>query len=350
MSVSALVQALLLLASPVPAGATRLPVGAVQGTTPAVSRAGTGQSTQPLSPEPLASNGTRDGQAAHAHHHTPGDPFEGFNRRMFGLFQGLDNAVFRPAAMGYKHAVPKPLRGGLRHFLSNLGEPLVFVNYLLQFKPGKAVETLGRFVINSTLGVGGLIDVAKTRGFRLPHRPNSFGNTLAIHGVKPGPYIFLPFIGPSTLRDLIGGQGEALVYPLAIGRPFDRAAYQISQAVITGLDQRAESDDDLNALYAGAVDPYASLRSSYLQERQGEIDHIRRKSASVAVPELDELLADPAGANTGTAPGATPELADPLADPARTPPPVPSAKTTTTEPDTSDPLSDPADGKPRSKP
>ncbi|MDQ2878041.1 MAG: VacJ family lipoprotein [Pseudomonadota bacterium] len=258
------------------------------------------------------------------HRHAPGDPLEGFNRTMFAGFQRVDKAVLQPAALGYRHVVPQPVRGGLRHFFSNLGEPLVLLNFLLQFRAGKAVETLGRFVINSTLGIGGLIDVAKTRGFRLPHRANSLGDTLGFYGVKPGPYLFLPIVGPTTVRDLLGGQGEGLILPLAVGKPFDRLYYQAPKAVITGLDQRAESDGDLQALYAGAVDPYASLRSSYLQDRQGEIDHLRGKSAGGPAPELDDPLADPAAATApSTAPPNAsdgPDMPGPLTDPAAAPP------------------------------
>jgi phospholipid-binding lipoprotein MlaA len=272
------------------------------------------------------------------HHHAEGDSLEGFNRAMFSVHQKLDKAVFRPAAMGYRHVVPKPVRSGLRNFFSNLGEPVVALNFLLQLKFGKAAETLGRFAINSTIGVAGLVDVAKGRDFKLPHRPNGFGDTLGFYGVKPGPYLFLPLVGPTDLRDFLGGQGEGFVLPLAVGKPFDRWQYQVPKAVITGLDQRAEADDDLRALTGGAVDPYATLRSAYLQSRQGEIDQLRGKSSNAQSPELGEPLSDPAGTSPGTV--AAPELSDPLSDPAAK---APAASTPPAAgPDTSDPLTDPA--------
>jgi phospholipid-binding lipoprotein MlaA len=262
-------------------------------------------------------------------HHAKGDPLEGFNRRMFRAHQGFDRRFFRPAAMGYKHALPKVVRGGIRNVLRNLGEPIVFLNYLLQLKPGKAAETAGRFLINSTLGFGGLVDMAKTPGVRLPHRDNGLGNTLAFYGVKPGPYLFLPFVGPTTLRDLIGGRGDALVLPLGVGSPFDQLEYQIPSGVLSGLDARAEADDDLNALFAGAVDPYATLRSVYLQNRVAEIQQLKGAKKAKAGAELDDPLADP---SADAAPAASPELADPLADPAAAP----------AAPAQSDPLADPA--------
>ncbi|PZU06222.1 VacJ family lipoprotein [Sphingomonas sp.] len=260
--------------------------------------------------------------------HAPGDPWEGFNRTMFRVFQKLDKAVLRPVALGYRHVVPRVVRSGIRNVFSNLGEPIVFVNDVLQLRPGRAMRTFGRFAINSTLGVGGLIDVATPE--KLPHRPNGFGDTLGYYGVKPGPFIFVPVLGPSTLRDLIGGTGDGLVLPLAVGSPFDRTDYQVAKGVLTGLDQRAEADDELNALYRTALDPYATLRSAYLQTRASEIAGLKAKgrnlpgeAADLGDPMLDpDPMIDPAGApESGQAPSPATPL-DPLADPAAPPAPA----------------------------
>ena len=253
--------------------------------------------------------------------HASDDPLEGFNRTMFAVHQKVDHAVFRPVALGYRHVVPRPVRSGLRNFFRNLGEPLVFLNDLLQLKPGRAARTLTRFLINSTIGIGGLADVAKQPNFGLPHHANGFGDTLGYYGVGPGPYIFLPLIGPTTLRDFIGGQGEGFVIPAVVGNPFDRWEYQMPKAVITGLDIRAESDDDLKALLDGAVDPYATLRSVYLQDRAGEIQdlHSRRGTTGTTANPLDDPLSDPAGAKASP-------LDDPLTDPAGAPVPSTSAQ------------------------
>lgn len=214
---------------------------------------------------------------------------------MFAVQDGLDRALVRPVAIGYRHVVPKPIRGGFRHFLSNLTEPIIFLNYLLQLKPGKAAETLVRFTINSTIGVAGVVDVAKLPSIALPHRPNGFGDTLGFYGVKPGPYLFLPLVGPTDFRDLLGGQADNLAIPVVVaGMPFNQPAYLIPSTVIGGLDQREQNDDELAALYAGAVDRYASLRSVYLQDRQGEIDALHHHSSRRSVaPLLDEPLDDP---------------------------------------------------------
>ena len=273
---------------------------------------------------------------------TPGDPLENFNRRMFSAFQSTDRKFIRPAAMAYKHVVPKPVRSGVRNVLSNLGEPIVFLNDLLQLKPGRALRTLVRFAANSTIGIGGLVDVAKTPAVRLPHRSNGFGNTLAYYGVGPGPYLFLPFVGPTTLRDLIGGQGDGFVLPLAIGNPFDRWQFQVPKGVVSALDQRAESDGDMKALLDGAVDPYATLRSVYLQNRAAEIQELHGRAATGASP-LDEPLSDPAG-------GTPSPLDDPLSDPATGAAPSKASgdakvgapvTPASTAPDNTSPLSDP---------
>lgn len=268
--------------------------------------------------------------------HAPGDPLERFNRNMFVFQQTLDRAFIRPAAMGYKHVVPRPIRSGVRNFFGNLGEPVVFLNFVLQGKPRSAARTVVRFILNSTIGIGGLVDAAKGKAFGLPHQSNGFGDTLGFYGVKPGPYLFLPLLGPSDLRDFLGGQVDGLVLPVAVGSPFDRLEYAVPKAIITGLDERAELDGELHALLDDALDPYATMRSVYLQDRAGEIAALKGSAADVsmpgddderdpkaspkpATPELDDPLADPAAktpAASGTRSSNAPELQDPLADPA----------------------------------
>ncbi|MEO6216311.1 MAG: VacJ family lipoprotein [Sphingomonas sp.] len=258
--------------------------------------------------------------------HAHGDPLEGLNRHLFAGFQFADRTFIRPVAMGYRHVVPQPVRSGLRNFFSNLGEPIVFLNDLLQLKPGRAFKTFERFVINSSLGIGGLIDVAKSRNIGIPHHDNGFGNTLGYYGVGPGPYLFLPIIGPTTLRDLIGGQGDDFVLPIAIGNPFDRLEYQIPRGVLSGIDDRAESDADFKALLDSAVDPYATLRSVYLQNRAAEIQalHSRSAKAGTTTDPLNDPLGDPAARQASP-------LDDPMSDPAA-PPATPADSSDPTKP------------------
>jgi phospholipid-binding lipoprotein MlaA len=256
-----------------------------------------GGDTSPELSDPLLDPATQPnlGTQPKARHHYPGDPLEGFNRTMFRIQFGLDKSIYGPVSRGYQHILPKPAQSGLRNFFRNLGEPVVFLNDLLQLKPGRAARTLARFTINSTVGLAGLLDVAASKDVNLPPRNNSFGNTLAYYGVHAGPYLFLPLVGPTTLRDLLGEPVDGAVLPVAIGKPFTETRYRISSAVITGLDQRAEAEPELRALLGAAVDPYATLRSVWLQERAAEISELHSHAKVPApVPELEDPLRDPA--------------------------------------------------------
>lgn len=207
-------------------------------------------------------------------HNVPGDPLRQVNAESFAITQSVDKAFVGPVSLAYKHALPAPVRSGLRNFLNNLHEPVVAVNFLLQLRPGKAVETAGRFAINSTIGAAGVFDLAKRRPFNLRHRPNGFADTMGFYGVKPGAFLFLPLIGATTVRDLIGGTLDGFVLPLAVGRPFNRLAFTGPTGVIRGLDRRVEFDEKLQTLRASA-NPYAAARAFYLQRRQAEIDELR---------------------------------------------------------------------------
>jgi phospholipid-binding lipoprotein MlaA len=238
------------------------------------------------------------------------DPLEGFNRISFEVSMALDKALIRPAAMVYKTVVPRPLRDGARNALSNLGEPLVFLNDLLQGKPKRALRTLGRFLLNSVLGLGGLFDIAREKKFDLPHHANSFADTLGFYGMTPGPYVYLPILGPTTLRDTLGSADGRL--PGAIGiDPFNNNNGGLIATVVGGLDQRVENDFDLKTLLEDAVDPYATFRSTWLQDRRGEIDGLKApdgtEPGSVAnLDPLDDPLVDPA------APEPAPETPEPV--------------------------------------
>jgi len=204
----------------------------------------------------------------------PGDPLEQLNAKAYDATQAVDDALVEPLAKGYEDAVPKPVRSGLRNFLRNLKAPIIAINFLLQLKPGKAAETIGRFAINSTIGLGGFIDVAEDKPFNLPFRPNGFADTLGYYGVGPGPYFFLPLIGPTTLRDLVGGAADAMVLPIGVGGPFKRIEYSIPSGVVGALDYRIEFDDQLQQIRA-AEDPYTAERELYLKTRQAQIDALK---------------------------------------------------------------------------
>ncbi len=237
---------------------------------------------------------------------TKGDPLEKVNRRLFKIGIGIDKAVFRPVALNSGKVIPKPLRKGLRNFFRNLMEPLNFVNGLLQLKPKRSLHSFKRFLINSVMGVGGVIDVAHSEG--LVYKSNGFGNTLARWGVKPGPYLFLPLVGPTNLRDLLGGAVDANVLPVAVGSPFTKTSYQAVRTVSGVIDQRIENDPAFTALLDGAADPYATFRSVYLQNREAEVRALRgHDDAHSAGSELLEMPLDDPAAPPAEEPSALPE-------------------------------------------
>jgi phospholipid-binding lipoprotein MlaA len=211
-----------------------------------------------------------------ARKHALGDPLESVNARAFAITEGFDRAVMDPASQAYAKAVPEPVQNGISNFLSNLREPVVALNFLLQLKLGKSAETLGRFAINSTLGAAGLFDIAKRRPFTLRHRPNGFADTMGYYGVKPGPYLFLPLLGPSTPRDLVGFVLDRLMLPLAIGSPFNRLTYTVPTSTVNALDRHAAFDEQMQAARA-SDDPYVARRAFYLKSRQAEIDALRAR-------------------------------------------------------------------------
>jgi len=213
----------------------------------------------------------------------PADPLEELNSESFNVTQTFDKSFVAPIAFAYGEVMPRPVRKGVRNFLHNLGEPVVFINYMLQLKPGKAAETLGRFAINTTLGLGGVIDVAKREPFNLPHRENGFANTLGYYGVKPGPYFYLPLVGPTTLRDFIGGRLDLMVMPAIFPKWFAKKKIVVPIWVLSELGRRLEFNDELTRIHA-TVDPYVAARTYYLQKRQAEIDALHGRKASPDKP------------------------------------------------------------------
>ena len=212
------------------------------------------------------------------------DPLKRANEVSFEVIEAADKAIVGPAAMVYKDSLPNPIRKGIHNFLYNIGEPVVAVNFLLQLKPGKAIETVGRFAINSTIGIAGLLDVAKKKPFHLPHRVNGFAYTMGYYGVKPGAYLFLPLIGPTTVRDVTGRLMDLAFLPAVVGAPFNNPYYTLPSGVIYALDDRVLFDDKLEELRNGDRPAYAAQREYYLTTRQAEIDELRGKKPAVEAP------------------------------------------------------------------
>ena len=226
---------------------------------------------------------------------SPGDPWEPANRSFYFVHNFLDHVFFGPVARGYKAVVPYPLRKGLRNLMGNLKEPGIALNDLLQAHPVRAGKTTARFIVNSTVGIAGLMDVAYDAG--LQHHANGFGTTAGRWGVPAGPYLFIPFIGPTSVRDLIGQAADTATDPLA-WTPIQYGGVIYARGVIDGLDQRAEADDQLRAVDDMSTDPYASLRSLYEQNRVAQIEEAKTGAPGSAQPQLDNFD-DP-----GAAPGA----------------------------------------------
>lgn len=212
------------------------------------------------------------------------DPFADVNVKAFEATMAVDSALIGPIAMIYKDTIPKPIRDGIHNFLYNLREPVVFLNFALQLKIGRAIETVGRFAVNTTIGIAGLFDMARRKPFRWRRRSNGFANTFGFYGIKPGPFLFLPIVGPTTPRDLIGGALDRLLFPFVYGSRITKPVFAVPFAVLGALDHRAEFDDTLHQLHDGQADPYARSRDFYLQRRQNEIDELKGKAPRNSSP------------------------------------------------------------------
>ncbi|MCK8783980.1 VacJ family lipoprotein [Roseomonas sp. NAR14] len=229
------------------------------------------------------------------------DPWEPANRAMFAVHNAIDRAVLRPVAIGYRDVVPQPVRTGLRNFLRNLRTPVVLVNDMLQGNPRRAGDTLGRFFVNTTVGLGGLIDVANNR-LNVPPHSEDWGQTLAVWGVGDGPYMFIPILGPSNVRDTAGFGMDLAIDPLFwFGQGVAVEVLRYSRGAVTAIDTRESLIETVDAVNQTSLDPYATFRSAYRQRRQAEISN---RSGGGGGP-LGRFEPMP-GVTPGTAPNATP--------------------------------------------
>ncbi|MFM8756694.1 MAG: VacJ family lipoprotein [Limnohabitans sp.] len=196
----------------------------------------------------------------------PRDPWEGFNRRVHAFNDKIDLAVAKPVAQTYVQVVPSFVRTGVGNFLNNLTDVRTLTNAVLQLKPQVAVETLVRIQFNTVLGLGGLIDIASEMG--LPHHREDFGQTLGRWGVPSGPYIVLPLLGPSTVRDTAAiGVDSGTDIPSHF---FDRHTARSLQGLRV-IDKRASLLVTVDAMRAAALDSYTFARDAYLQKRLNDV-------------------------------------------------------------------------------
>ena len=200
------------------------------------------------------------------------DPFEPVNRAIFSFNNVADRIVLEPIAKGYKK-LPSPVQSGINNFLSNLRTPLVVVNQLLQGQGENAIQSSGRFILNSTVGVFGLFDVAEKMGFE--EKEEDYGQTLATWGVGDGFYIVLPLFGPSNLRDTSGMVLTMMTDPINAYAVSEGEAWFVPmRTAVNAVDTRSQIIDEVNALRDNSVDYYAAVRSSYYQNRKAAINNV----------------------------------------------------------------------------
>jgi len=211
------------------------------------------------------------------------DPWEKTNRDIFDFDVRVDHAVARPIAKGYRAAVPEPVRDGIHNVLTNFNAPVVLANDVLQGDGDKAANTAGRIVINSTVGIGGLIDVASKIG--IPGHDNDFGITLGKGGIAEGSYLVLPFVGPKPPRDLLGTAIDQAFDPLNYVIFNGRDTWMVIKAGVSILDSRTSQLDAIESIERSSIDFYATTRNLYRQSRNAQINE-GRAGADDDLPNL----------------------------------------------------------------
>jgi phospholipid-binding lipoprotein MlaA len=207
----------------------------------------------------------------------PSDRFERVNRSVYSFNRAIDHAVVRPVARTYVKITPAPVRNSISNFLSNLDYPITIVNDFLQGKIHDGLSDVGRFGVNTVVGIGGLFDPASHWG--MEKHNEDFGLTLARWGLKSGPYLMLPILGPSTVRDAPGRVADRFVTPTAY---LNNTGVEVGAFVIKGVTTRA-GVLDMDRMIDSAFDPYAFVRSAWLQRREYQIHG--GKSPDLTMPE-----------------------------------------------------------------
>ena len=221
------------------------------------------------------------------------DCFESINRGVFAFNQGLDNVIFKPLAKGYRK-LPQPIRSGTSNVIGNLGNVVTIPNNILQGQMKDAGMNSLRLIINSTLGIAGIFDVASYYGIEKRDRED-YGQTLGTWGVTEGCYFILPVLGPTTVRDSVGSlvniMGGDAWYNVTVANDtqyFNEADYYLSR-VLSGVDFRAKNLESFDSLEKTSIDLYASIRSLYLQDRQRKIQNIDQATETMNDDDWDEI-------------------------------------------------------------
>ena len=210
------------------------------------------------------------------------DPFEATNRDVFSFDVWVEHHVASPVVDGYRAVIPEPAREGVHNVVTNLHSPIVLANDVLQGDGKKAVRTFGRIVLNSTVGLGGLIDIAGMLG--IPYHDNDFGITLGQNGVHDGSYLVLPFIGPLPPREIVASGVDGFFDPLGYARFQDKDLWMGVRSGLRVLDTVNGTRDDFESIERSSIDFYATTRSLYRQHREAEIHG--DKLNEIQLPEL----------------------------------------------------------------
>jgi phospholipid-binding lipoprotein MlaA len=225
------------------------------------------------------------------------DPYEATNRAIFGFNQSVDRAVLVPVANAYRAVIPSTFRDMIHDFLQNLGSPIIFANDVLQAQPALAGETIGRALLNTTIGFGGFIDVAAK--FGVPYHTNDLGITLATWGMAPGPYLMLPILGPSNPRDLLGDAADSFGDPgNIVASQHNKIWASFARGVVSGIDERSRNIESLAEIERTSLDYYATIRSLARQRRAAQIRHQREDVPNASPLQGSSALPPPAPPET----------------------------------------------------
>jgi len=227
-----------------------------------------------------------DDPIALAEYEAANDPLEPLNRKVFEVNLFLDRILLKPAAQAYVWLFPIEFRDAVHNIITNADEPVNFANAVLQGDAGRAATAFGRLAINTTLGVGGMIDVASDLG--LDPVEEDFGQTLAVWGLDSGPYLVLPLFGPATVRDGFGRVGDFFFDPLTyVLWNTDKDYIGPSILATTAFDLRSRNLDTLDEIERTSVDFYATIRSLYQQRRDDLINN------GITPDDEDPFISDP---------------------------------------------------------
>jgi phospholipid-binding lipoprotein MlaA len=229
---------------------------------------------------------TGQGQAAQIR-----DPWMRLNRRAYGFSMATDRAVIAPVVRAYIKAMPQPVRAGLSNAVANLNEPRTAGNDILQGRFKRAGAATARFAINSVVGIAGLIDVAGNVGIQ--RHESDFGQTLGRYGISSGPYLFVPFAGPSSVRDSFGRLIDVFADPVMVAAGGIDTTFGQVRTGVAVVDARVAVDDQMRALEHDFTDPYAAIRGAYAQQRANAIDVARGKTAASKIQDLPDFDSEP---------------------------------------------------------